>query len=169
MTLNPSPPHRYEKAMELCISSGNFDDAMDLAEQYKITLTESMAEGMTMEKKLRGDKDYKAHNTKRRTILTRMAALAQLQGEFNIATKKYAEAGNSKEAMVSLLQSGDTKRIITFAGYASDQSCATSQSHPTNYIPACSRIQPIMCHLLTSNQSSCVSAKTIGGYDRGLG
>ena len=107
---------QYEKAMELCISSGNFDDAMDLAEQYKITLTESMAEGMTMEKKLRGDKDYKSHNQKRRTILTRMAALAQQQGEFNIATKKYAEAGNSKEAMVSLLQSGDTKRIITFAG-----------------------------------------------------
>merc|ERR1719178_307277 len=82
--------------MELCISSGNFDDAMDLAEQYKITLTESMAEGMTMEKKLRGDKDYKSHNQKRRTILTRIAALAQQQGEFNIATKKYAEAGNSK-------------------------------------------------------------------------
>ena len=35
-------------------------------------------------------------------------------------TKKYAEAGNSKEAMVSLLQSGDTKRIITFAGADSE-------------------------------------------------
>jgi len=114
---------QYEKAMELCISSGNFDDAMDLAEQYKITLTESMAEGMTMEKKLRGDKDYKSHNQKRRTILTRMAALAQQQGEFNIATKKYAEAGNSKEAMVSLLQSGDTKRIITFAGLCRKKEC----------------------------------------------
>ena len=143
--------------MELCISSGNFDDAMDLAEQYKITLTESMAEGMTMEKKLRGDKDYKSHNQKRRTILTRMAALAQQQGEFNIATKKYAEAGNSKEAMVSLLQSGDTKRIITFAGHASNQSCATLQSHPTNNIPPRSRIQPIIFQLAVASNQSCAT------------
>ena len=107
---------QYDKAMELCISSGSFEQALDLAEQYKITLTEAMAEGMTMTKKMRGDENYKEHNTKRRKILTRIASLAQLQGEFNIATKKYAEAGNSKEAMVSLLQSGDTKRIITFAG-----------------------------------------------------
>merc|ERR1712032_1333069 len=36
-----------------------------------------------------------------------------------------AEAGNSKEAMVSLLQSGDTKRIITFAGLCRKKECYT--------------------------------------------
>merc|ERR1719198_2806546 len=78
---------------------------------------------MTMKKKMRGEEGYREHNTKRRKILTRIAALAQAQGEFNIATKKYAEAGNSKEAMVSLLQSGDTKRIITFAGLCRKKEC----------------------------------------------
>ena len=111
---------QYEKAMELCISSGSYDQALDMAEQYKITLTETMSEDMTMKKKERGEDNFKEHNTKRRKLLTRMAAIAQAQGEFNIATKKYAEAGNSKEAMVSLLQSGDTKRIITFAGADSE-------------------------------------------------
>merc|ERR1712224_409669 len=82
-----------------------------------------MAEDMTTKKKERSEEGYREHNNKRRKLLTRIAALAQQQGEFNIATKKYAEAGNSKEAMVSLLQSGDTKRIITFAGLCRKKEC----------------------------------------------
>lgn len=114
---------QYEKATELFISSKNYEKALDLAEKYDIVITEAMAEGMTMKKKPRGEDGYKENNTRRKKILTALAGLAQKQGTFNIATKKYAEAGDSKQAMVSLLQSGDTKRIITFAGLCRNKEC----------------------------------------------
>ena len=39
-----------------------------------------------------------------------------LQGAYHLATKKFTQAGNRVKAMRALLKSGDTEKIIFFAG-----------------------------------------------------
>merc|ERR1719210_3163325 len=58
-------------------------------------------------------------NTPQRAdILQRMGQLCKKQGSFQLACKKFTQAGDKKKAMQSLLQSGDTEKIIFFAGTA---------------------------------------------------
>merc|ERR1719453_1568835 len=54
----------------------------------------------------------------RSELLTRMAKLCNKQGTFQLACKKYTQAGNKLKAMKSLLKSGDTEKIVFFAGTA---------------------------------------------------
>ena len=60
------------QAVELAISSKNYDDAMGLALEHKVILTESMVEGMTMEKKT--GVDEKALNAARNELLMKIAS-----------------------------------------------------------------------------------------------
>ena len=39
-----------------------------------------------------------------------------MQRQFHLATKKFTQAGNKVQAMKALLKSGDTEKIIFFAG-----------------------------------------------------
>merc|ERR1719203_659324 len=55
---------------------------------------------------------------KRSEILLQMAKLCKKQGSFQLACKKFTQAGDKLKAMKSLLQSGDTEKIIFFAGTA---------------------------------------------------
>ena len=48
----------------------------------------------------------------------KIAKLCKDQGSFQIACKKYTQAGEKVKAMKSLLKSGDTERITFFAGTA---------------------------------------------------
>merc|ERR1712050_200868 len=47
-----------------------------------------------------------------------MARLCKKQGSFQLACKKFTQAGDKLKAMKSLLQSQDTEKIIFFAGTA---------------------------------------------------
>lgn len=38
------------------------------------------------------------------------------QGSFQLAAKKYTQAGNKSKAMKALLKGGDTEKIVFFAG-----------------------------------------------------
>merc|ERR1719214_204802 len=55
---------------------------------------------------------------KRPELLFSMANLCKKQGSFQLACKKFTQAGNKLKAMKSLLKSGDTEKIIFFAGTA---------------------------------------------------
>merc|ERR1719217_85776 len=70
-----------------------------------------MAERMTPDKK-----EMDAHQ--RTDLLMRVAKLCKKQGKFQLACKKYTQAGDKSRAMKALLQTGDTERIIFFAGTA---------------------------------------------------
>merc|ERR1719399_1853328 len=48
-------------------------------------------------------------------MLEQMAKLCKNQGSFQLACKKFTQAGDKLKAMKSLLQSGDTEKIIFFA------------------------------------------------------
>ena len=109
---------QYDKAVELAISSKNYDDAMELALEHKVILTESMVEGMTMEKKKGSTVDDKELNAARKELLLKIASTCKKQNSFHLAAKKYTQAGEKLKAMKSLLMSGDTERIIFFANVA---------------------------------------------------
>merc|ERR1719440_1570777 len=47
-----------------------------------------------------------------------IAKLCKKQGSFQLACKKFTQAGDKRQAMKSLLKSGDTEKIIFFAGTA---------------------------------------------------
>lgn len=54
----------------------------------------------------------------RADVLTRLADLCRTQGSFQLACKNFTKAGNKLKAMKFLLKSGDTEKIIFFAGTA---------------------------------------------------
>merc|ERR1719355_587202 len=54
----------------------------------------------------------------RSAILMEIAKLCRQQGSFQLACKKFTQAGDKMKAMKALLQSGDTEKIIFFAGTA---------------------------------------------------
>merc|ERR1719222_1208810 len=54
----------------------------------------------------------------RAAMLEQMAKLCRKQGSFQLACKKFTQAGDKLKAMRCLLKSGDTEKIIFFAGTA---------------------------------------------------
>ncbi|XP_012590465.1 PREDICTED: intraflagellar transport protein 140 homolog, partial [Condylura cristata] len=91
-------PPQYHEALQLCLDQN-------------MTLTEEMAEKMTAST---GAQDLGAEA--RRELLERVADCLMRQGSYHLATKKYTQAGDKLKAMRALLKSGDTEKIVFFAG-----------------------------------------------------
>ncbi|XP_078096576.1 intraflagellar transport protein 140 homolog isoform X2 [Mustelus asterias] len=90
--------HKYYEALHLCL-------------EQNLTITEEMAEKMTVSKDSKElSEDF------RRDLLERIADCCMRQGNYHLATKKYTQAGNKTKAMRALLKSGDTEKIIFFTG-----------------------------------------------------
>ena len=98
---------QFDKATNLLIAAQQFDEALNLCEQRGVTITDEMAEKMTIEK---GD-----DNARRNKVLERIADMAADQGSFQLAAKKYTQAGNKVKAMRALLKCGDAAKIMFFA------------------------------------------------------
>lgn len=81
--------------------------------EHKVTITEAMAEAMTPP---RADDEDAAAKAARTELLMKLAKACKKQGAFHLATKKYTQAGNKEKAMKALLKSGDTEKIVFFAG-----------------------------------------------------
>lgn len=104
--------HRqHEKAVHLLSLSQQFARAVDLCDEHDVHVTEDMAERMTPEKSSMTPEE-------RSHILLNLAKLCKKQGSFQLACKKFTQAGDKLKAMKSLLKSGDTEKIIFFAGTA---------------------------------------------------
>uniref|UniRef100_A0A3P8VSN0 Intraflagellar transport 140 n=1 Tax=Cynoglossus semilaevis TaxID=244447 RepID=A0A3P8VSN0_CYNSE len=100
---------QYEKAVELLVAAKKYHQALELCVNQNLTITEEMAERMTVT-------DSKALTEEdRKDVLERIADCCMRQGNYHLATKKYTQAGNKPKAMRSLLKSGDTEKIIFFA------------------------------------------------------
>ncbi|NXK49040.1 IF140 protein, partial [Chauna torquata] len=102
---------QYEKAMELLLTAKKYHEALQLCLKQNLTITEEMAERMTVSK---DSKDLSEES--RRQLLEQIADCCMRQGNYHMATKKYTQAGNKLKAMRALLKSGDTEKIIFFAG-----------------------------------------------------
>ncbi|KAJ7305775.1 hypothetical protein JRQ81_010141 [Phrynocephalus forsythii] len=102
---------QYEKAVELLLAAKKYQDALQLCLAQNLTITEEMAEKMTI------SKDSKElSEDMRRELLEQIADCCMRQGNYHMATKKYTQAGNKLKAMRALLKSGDTEKIVFFAG-----------------------------------------------------
>ncbi|NWV82998.1 IF140 protein, partial [Dasyornis broadbenti] len=102
---------QYEKAMELLLAAKKYHEALQLCLEQNLTITEELAEKMTVSKE---SQDLSEES--RRELLEQIADCCMRQGNYHMATKKYTQAGNKLKAMRALLKSGDTEKIIFFAG-----------------------------------------------------
>ncbi|XP_035386707.1 intraflagellar transport protein 140 homolog isoform X1 [Electrophorus electricus] len=102
---------QYQKAVELLVVAKKYPEALQLCLEQNLTITEDIAESMTVS---RGS----AHlsEEERKELLERIADCCMRQGNYHLATKKYTQAGKKTKAMRALLKSGDTEKIVFFAG-----------------------------------------------------
>jgi len=103
--------NQHEKAVHLLSISQQYEKAVDLCCEHDVHISEDMADRMTPDKN-------SMEAAKRAEILQTMGKLCKKQGSFQLACKKFTQAGDKKKAMQSLLKSGDTEKIIFFAGTA---------------------------------------------------
>ncbi|KAJ8399837.1 hypothetical protein AAFF_G00405670 [Aldrovandia affinis] len=102
---------QYEKAVEMLVAAKKYHEALQLCLDQSLTITEDLAESMTVS---RGSKDLTEEA--RKELLEKIADCCMRQGNYHLATKKYTQAGNKLKAMRALLKSGDTEKIVFFAG-----------------------------------------------------
>ncbi|EDS36288.1 che-11 [Culex quinquefasciatus] len=97
------------KAVQLLASARQLDRALQVAADHSVPLTETLAELLTPNKE-------EVSEEARISILIKLGEILQEQGDYHSATKKFTQAGDKIRAMKSLLKSGDTDKIIFFAG-----------------------------------------------------
>merc|ERR1740138_858722 len=92
--------NQHEKAVHLLSMSHQYEKAVDLCTAHEeVQITEDMAERMTPDKN-------SIDPAQRAEILSQMAKLCKKQGSFQLACKKFTQAGDKFKAMQSLLKSG---------------------------------------------------------------
>ncbi|XP_057178232.1 intraflagellar transport protein 140 homolog isoform X2 [Triplophysa rosa] len=102
---------QYQKAVELLVTAKKYNEALQLCLDQSLTITDDLAEKLTVPRDT-------AHLSEsgRKELLEKIADCCMRQGNYHLATKKYTQAGNKIKAMRALLKSGDTEKIIFFAG-----------------------------------------------------
>ncbi|XP_064637216.1 intraflagellar transport protein 140 homolog [Lineus longissimus] len=102
---------QYDKAVDLLATARKYWDALKLCSEQNVVITEDLAEKLTPQKAT-----SEPENDERIKILNGIAEVCMQQRQYHLATKKYTQAGNKLQAMKALLKSGDTEKIIFFAG-----------------------------------------------------
>jgi len=101
---------QYEKAVEIMISLGDLNEALDAAERYNVNLKEELAQ-----KLIPPSTTDKVKQAERREILIRVAKLAKRNGNFKFGAKVYTQANEKMKGLKCLLKSSDMKAVISFA------------------------------------------------------
>lgn len=99
-----------QKAVLLLANSKQYDKALDVCSKNSVPITDTIAGLLTPEK------SEEMSDEKRNSILIHLGELLQEQGDYHTATKKFTQAGDKIRAMKSLLKSGDTEKVVFFAG-----------------------------------------------------
>ncbi|EEC12043.1 conserved hypothetical protein [Ixodes scapularis] len=100
---------KQDQAVLLLSASGQNERALELCLQSNVIITEELAE--TLSQNL-----SKSDKTKSSRILEKIAECCMKQENYHLAAKKFTQSGNKVQAMKALLKSGDTSKIIFFAG-----------------------------------------------------
>lgn len=99
----------FDKAAKMLIATGQYTEALEMCVTHEVVISEEMAEAMTPSKDAMGAEE-------RNGVLQKIAKIAKKQGSWQLAAKKYTQAGDKVKAMKALLRSGDQEKIIFFAG-----------------------------------------------------
>ncbi|CAG0887245.1 unnamed protein product, partial [Cyprideis torosa] len=100
---------QFDKAVDLLAIGKRYVEALDLCVNKNIQITEEFAERMTI------SKEDDPSGKQREEVLRKIGECAFSQGNYQLAAKKYTQAGDRVGAMKALLKSGDTEKIIFFA------------------------------------------------------
>ena len=146
---------QFNKAVELYAASKNYPQALELCVNHNISVTEEMAEKLTIPK-------GQGTEEERLAALDKVAEACFLQGNYHLATKKWTQAGMKQKAMKALLKSGDTEKIVFFANVSRE---------PQIYVLAANYLQSldwrnspdIMKHIITFYTKGRAQ-KLLGGF-----
>ncbi|XP_022250207.1 LOW QUALITY PROTEIN: intraflagellar transport protein 140 homolog [Limulus polyphemus] len=100
---------QYEKAVDLLAIGRKYLEALDLCVEHNVAITEDLAEKLTMPKE-EGDIQLRTR------VLEKIGECCMVQENYHLAAKKFTQAGKRAQAMKALLKSGDTEKIVFFAG-----------------------------------------------------
>lgn len=101
--------HQPQKAANLLANAKEYEKSLTICRENKIPITDHLADLLTPAK----DEIDEAIRVR---VLTELGDILQEQGDYHTATKKFTQAGDKGRAMRSLLKSGDTDKIVFFAG-----------------------------------------------------
>jgi len=104
---------QFPRAVQMFISAKAYDRALQVCLDNEVQLTDEMAESMTLPKT--EDEDAEVF---RIALLKKVAKVAKIQASYQLACKKYTQAGEKVKAMQMLLKSGDRERIVFFAQHS---------------------------------------------------
>lgn len=102
---------QFDKAVDLLAIGKKYWEAVKICMDQHVEITEDLAEKLTP-----GKEDGKEDSMERIKLLEALGEVCMLQGQYHLATKKFTQAGNKVKAMKALLKSGDTEKIVFFAG-----------------------------------------------------
>lgn len=98
---------KYDAAVGLLVRGKRYTDAVTLCETRRVTVTEALADAMTPPKpEGLPPGEEEAAKAARSALLTRLAKICKKQGSYQLATKKYTQAGSKAKAMKCLLKTG---------------------------------------------------------------
>jgi len=107
---------QFAQAVKLFVAGGRYHQAIELCVSRKLKIDEQRAEQLTPPSEADSSSAKTAASSSSRAgVLEALAAACKKQGAFQLACKKYTQAGNRPEALRALLKSGDTKNIIYYA------------------------------------------------------
>ena len=113
----------FLKAVKLYVVGGQYEKAIALCSTHHLTITDELAEELSPPKvmsskqqrnKIQGQRTM-ACQDERTEILLKLARVCNEQNSFQLACKKFTQAGDRTLALKCLLRSGDTKNIIYYA------------------------------------------------------
>ncbi|KAI3658438.1 hypothetical protein MP638_007540 [Amoeboaphelidium occidentale] len=136
-----------QKTLDLLIKSCKIDEALKLARARKFKVTEDLAESIT--KRISDEKSFA--NEEKQKNLVRLADLCFEQGSYQLASKKYTQAGDRLQAMKALLKTGDIEKITFFAG-------VSGQKDKEVYVVAANYLQSVAWNV-SENAEILKSAK----------
>lgn len=98
-----------EEAMWMFIHAKRYEQALELAVQGRIPMTDDVAEKMTPAK------DGGMPPADRELVLRQIAECAETSRNFQLACKKYTEAGDKERGVKALIKTGDVKKVLFYA------------------------------------------------------
>ncbi|KAK2952539.1 putative Intraflagellar transport protein 140 [Blattamonas nauphoetae] len=132
----------FDKAFNMLIAAGEYDQAFAMCETHRITITERVVqkvEESLQPRKVRKKKALQldtnerlvslvpqlelvdgATEEKRKEVISLLARYLHNQGNDQLAAKKYADIGMFVEAVNCLISSKDVERVISFANLCRD-------------------------------------------------
>ncbi len=98
---------QFDKAIELYVKAGRYNSGIEMCMQHRVDISEDMVERLSPPET--------ADKAERKEILLNLAKALKKQGSYNLAYKKYTQAGDRLRAIKCLIRGGNTKAVIEFA------------------------------------------------------